>query len=531
MDTTLPEPTGVEPFSPPHPTTSPVAAAPGPNGCGRHAAMGSDRTGKLLLWITARLVPIALLILVALLGGAWVLASAPGSSADEDFHIGSIWCADGLDGARCTDKGPHPSNPSTQAVTAAGIDGLFPCYMGDQTTSAACQAEAAQSQQLFRINDGLYPGEFYRFMNLFVGSDAVISFLVMRAAGFAVCAGLLLASLVLLSRPDRDRVGLYWLLASVPLGLFLFASVNPSGIAIAGASALFAATVAVFKNPKPLVAGTVAVVSVAFATGSRSDAVYFCGFAVAVGLMCVLPTRELPGKAQAVALIPSVLVLAVRFLFQDNRSLEAPPGAPGAHWLQNLIRVPGIYAQEGVTLGWTEVGMPEIVWVVRVIAIGMVVAVGLSTARPRRIITLAVVAAAMLLIPVLILAQVNYPYGQWLQGRYVLPLLFVLTALMGVGLRADPAPLSRPQAFTLAILIAAAHATALHVTIRRYVTGVDVSNINLNEGVEWWWPGIPFGPMQVWLIGSLAVLALSALLAARASSNVQQRTAASAATA
>jgi hypothetical protein len=360
-------------------------------------------------------------------------------------------------------------------------------------------------------------------MNLFVGSDATASFLFMRAAGFAVCFGLLLASLVLLARPDRDRVSLYWLLASMPLGLFLFSSVNPSGIAVAGASALFVATVAVFRNPTPWVPGIVAAIAAICATGSRSDAVYFCGFALAVGLLCTLPVRSRPGAGQLLALLPVIAVLGVRFVLQDSRSLEAVPGASGAHWLQNLIRVPGIYAQEGTTLGWMEFGMPEIVWVGRTLAVGMVVAIGVATARRRRISSLVVVTGAMLLVPVLILAQVNYPYGQWLQARYVLPLLFVLVALMAISFRSDPAVLSRPQAFTVAILVSLANALALHVTIRRYVTGSDVSGLNLNSGAEWWWPNIPVGPTAVWVLGCLACLALSLLLAGRAATDVEQR--------
>ncbi|MGB3013348.1 MAG: DUF2142 domain-containing protein [Candidatus Nanopelagicales bacterium] len=485
--------------------------------------MVSSSTGGARVRGSHRLVPIAIAFVTFVLGGAWILASAPGSTADEDYHLGSIWCADGLDGVRCVDKGPNPFNPSTKAVTVAGLDGLFPCYSNDPATSAACQAEAAQSQQLFRVNDGLYPSEFYEFMNLFVGPDATSSFLVMRAAGFTVSLGLLLASLFLLPRPDRERVGLYWLLASVPLGLFLFTSVNPSGIAVAGTSALFVATIAVFRNSTPLLPGIVAALAAISATGSRSDAVYFCGFAVAAGLLCALPVGVRPRASQLLALLPAVAVLVVRFVIQDQTSLEAVPGAAGAHWLQNLIRVPGIYAQEGTTLGWLEFGMPEIVWVGRTVAVGMVVAIGVATARRRRISSLVVVTVAMLLVPVLILAQVNYPYGQWLQGRYVLPLLFVLMALMGISFRSDPAALSRPQAFTLAIVVSVANAVALHVTIRRYVTGSDVSGLDLTSGAEWWWPNLPVGPTAVWILGSLACLALSLLLAHRAATGIERR--------
>ena len=52
---------------------------------------------------------------------------------------------------------------------------------------------------------------------------------------------------------------------------------------------------------------------------------------------------------------------------------------------------------------------------------------------------------------------------------------------------------------------------ALHLNIRRYVTGVDVTAVNLDVGAEWWWDG-PVGPSAVWLLGSLAYTLLVALL-------------------
>ena len=42
-------------------------------------------------------VPVALL--AALL--AWGVSSPPGSSPDEDYHMGSIWCAGGIEAGVC----------------------------------------------------------------------------------------------------------------------------------------------------------------------------------------------------------------------------------------------------------------------------------------------------------------------------------------------------------------------------------------------------------------------------------------------
>jgi hypothetical protein len=64
---------------------------------------------------------------------------------------------------------------------------------------------------------------------------------------------------------------------------------------------------------------------------------------------------------------------------------------------------------------------------------------------------------------------------------------------------------------TVIAALSAAHFVALHLNIRRYVTGVDQSGPNLDAGAEWWWQG-PVGPNAVWLLGSLAYTLLIAIL-------------------
>jgi hypothetical protein len=56
-----------------------------------------------------------------------------------------------------------------------------------------------------------------------------------------------------------------------------------------------------------------------------------------------------------------------------------------------------------------------------------------------------------------------------------------------------------------------AHFVALHINIRRYVTGLDVGGFDLGANTEWWWTG-PIGPNVVWLLGSLAYALLVVMI-------------------
>lgn len=465
----------------------------------------------------ARLVPAATAILLALLGLSWTLASPPGSSADEDFHLGSIWCAGGLNGSPCTDMGPHPSNPVTKAVTITGLDAFNFCYIGDATTSAACQLQPVGSAPLFRVNsDGLYPSGYYSFMHMFVGSSPTVSLWIMRLVSFTVSVGLLALSLAFLTRPERGRMALYWLVASVPLGLSLFASVNPSGTAVAAETAVFIAVVGVFRGLpgwKPVLPGAVAFAATIVATASRSDGLHFSALALVFGLIAGAPLRRRVNWVEVLALLPATAILVVSYLTQDLRELEVVRGESGVSWLQNLVRVTGLYANEGTTLGWRELVMPEIVWVSRTVAIGMIIAVGLAVCRRRRAVSATVVVVAMLAVPVALLQKVNYRYPEWLQARYVLALLLILVAVMALRFVSDSPTMTVPQATVIVLSMSAAHAMALHATLRRYVTGSDLGGLDLAKDAEWWWAQLPIGPMWLWAAGSLAFAALACVFA------------------
>jgi hypothetical protein len=110
--------------------------------------------------------------------------------------------------------------------------------------------------------------------------------------------------------------------------------------------------------------------------------------------------------------------------------------------------------------------------------------------------------------PLYILGRTSLTVGQGVQPRYLLPLVVVLAALV---LLAGDGRLTRTQAWSVAGALTVAHAVALHVQVRRYVTGLDVSDVDLSQGSEWWW-GWSLGPTTVWLVASAAFAVLAALV-------------------
>src|SRR5262245_53254713 len=89
-----------------------------------HNLVPRSRTARLKAWG-------ALAVLLAL--GCWALASPVGASPDEDFHLGSIWCAQGIEAGRC-EQGPTAQSRLVPADVARAT-----CYAFKPETSAACQ--------------------------------------------------------------------------------------------------------------------------------------------------------------------------------------------------------------------------------------------------------------------------------------------------------------------------------------------------------------------------------------------------------
>jgi hypothetical protein len=137
---------------------------------------------------------------------------------------------------------------------------------------------------------------------------------------------------------------------------------------------------------------------------------------------------------------------------------------------------------------------------------------GLADTWAEKWAALGVAVAAVAIIPFAVLMAGEEFVGEDVQPRYVLPMLLVVLAVALLQ-RPDASTdlFTRPQRILLAVAVPVAHSAALQVTIRRFVTGVDVRDLDLDPAREWWWTSGP-SPRVVWIVGSLAFAAVAAYL-------------------
>jgi hypothetical protein len=359
-------------------------------------------------------------------------------------------------------------------------------------------------------------------MSVFVGPDVHASVLVMRLVNIALFVGLGVALYLLLPVNRRQILVWQWALTTVPLGLFVLSSNNPSGWALMGVGYGWLALLGFYeaRGRKRVALGAFFLLSAVMASGSRSDATIL--FVVAAFAAVVLTARR-TRRFWISSLLPVAGFVICALLFRASRSADTVAGGVDDQLglgviipriAYNLTEVPsiwtGIFGQSW-GLGWLDTSMPAIVWasgLAAVIGAGFVAA---KAASPRKTLVVTLGVTALAAIPVMLLVLAGKDVGDDYQPRYLLPLIIVFMGAVFVTSGVQTVRFSRAQVWLIVVALSGAQFVALHLNFRRYVTGIDALSPNLDAGREWWW-ALVITPNLAWLVGSLCFGGALALL-------------------
>ena len=442
---------------------------------------------------------------------AWGLASPVGASPDEDFHLVSTWCGNGLRDGVC-EVGTDSTSRRVSSVLPNAA-----CFAFDSTTSAACAASASVDSEgelvvSSRGNfSGDYPPVFYSVMNLFVGDDIPFSVVVMRWVNAALFV-LMIAATYVASAPGLRRALLLGVAVTVvPLGMFIVPSINPSSWAVLSAATLAVSVLGYLTTedrPRRLVLGALAAISLLIGAGARADAAMYA--VIAVGAALLLAVR-LSRTSLRRAIYPCVLAVLAVLAYLSAGQSSALGGGPGkafdiGTFASVLIDVPILWVGSvGMWgLGWLDTTMPAVVWVVAFGLLAATLFAGLAKMAVRQGLAVAAVGLAVWVVPAYVQYLSGTAVGSNVQPRYILPLLTLLAVITLVRADGKAFDLGTGQRWVIVGGLAGANAVALHFNLRRYVTGSDLVSLNLDAGREWWWAALPVSPLGVWAVGALA---------------------------
>jgi hypothetical protein len=150
--------------------------------------------------------------------------------------------------------------------------------------------------------------------------------------------------------------------------------------------------------------------------------------------------------------------------------------------------------------------MPQVVPISVLTVVLLVAYLAMRDGNWRKRATVVLMVLLMWAIPLYLLQLGGFRAGEQFQPRYLLPLVIVVIGFLLLTRDGQPLLKDRFGRSAAVVALSLANAIALHTNFRRYITGMNYQDLNLNAPREWWWFFLPdwISPNLVWVVGSLA---------------------------
>jgi hypothetical protein len=444
---------------------------------------------------------------------SWAVSSPVGSSPDDDFHLPSIWCGQGIREDLC-EVDDREGWYQIPLMTMANSS----CFAFAKEVSGVCHYDNSLAGQFhLNLSRNLYPPAFYWTMSWMASPDIPTSTILMRVFNGLFSILLMVLLLVALPKHFRRAPFLALVVTFVPLAIFLTSSTNPSGWSYIGLLVLFAAFSGFLTADDKMSKTTLGILAgfgFLIALGSRADSTFFALFAVFLSWVLVGVSKHRSRTNIVFTILLVITSVIFYFLGSTARSVISGAGLsfqgidrPAPNLFANITQIPELWAGVFGTwgLGWLDTPMPAIVWFSTLSIYAGLVFLAISAFSFKQSIAFALSLLALTAVPMYILTTSGLYVGEQVQPRYLLPLL-VFAVFTAVYRNKDQEGFhaSKGQLFLAAAALTIAHAVALHTNLRRYTTGLDVLGANLETLIEWWWTDLPISPNTVFILGSLA---------------------------
>ena len=470
---------------------------------------------------------------------AWAFASPIGAPPDGDFHLASIWCAQGDRLGMCKVEKVEESN-QVELLTPSTFSryqnpyGHF-CYVGNSGASAGCTnivdetsvTELIASGRIFPVNQ--ISSLFYDFNSLLSSRNIETSAFKIRFANVLFFVGI--ASLLLtVFKKYRVATSLAFLVGLGPWGSFLISSIHPSAWTIT-LLPLFLVCLFVVISEKSIVlrifAGLAALLIWFTSQDVRNDARYFLVISIFTAIVWGVKIRHEINSRPMWLKVSGVGALFITYVTLLHPLVRNVIGAFGVSQLDKVFnltttKVPltimdlfgGNYG-----LGSSDTPLSDLVVFCGVASLFLVIYTTAQRVSKRNWLIVFLMSILLILLP--LRAELD---GIGTGGRYILPLylMCLITYLASVETSfSRPLITSRTISRILVSTLTLGNSIALHQTMRRYITGVDVIGWNLNKNAEWWWTIGP-SPMTIWMLGTIAFGVTATLVLQMARVRVEQ---------
>ena len=382
-----------------------------------------------------------------------------------------------------------PGDPSVRVSVPATLTAYRPkCFAFKPAVSASCMPAWTARPGMSDTNTytGRYPPLYY----LAVGLPSLVNtggsmLLWMRLAGDVVNAMLLTVGFVMLARVRRSSWAVFGGAAALtPMVLFISSVVNPSGLEICAAIALWCTLLAWFRadagKPERSTVAWAIVAAVTFESTRGLSPVFMLMTVLAVGAVAgwsrcrdLLRQQELRLFATIAATFGLLAVgwVVVAGSLRLIRTSPVPPDVSTLGVVRAALFKNRQFSPFVGNFGWLDTPAP--VWVVDVWKVAAVVlVVGVLASRAwRSLLVVAMVLVATLLIPTVGDLLEARTIGLVSQARYILPLAVGASLVAGAGITVG-GRFARPAAHVGMAFLAVAQVGAFLRALLRYRSGL-----------------------------------------------------------
>jgi hypothetical protein len=483
-----------------------------------------------------------------LFGAIWAISSPQSASADDDFHLTSIWCAGGENKscqylANGNVAVPQELNSSLLEV---GITGNPPCFVDwvERSESAGCLEKSGVDSlvESSRVNKGYNPPLFYKTLNIFVIDESIEK----SIRNMKIFNVTLFSLLLILIKVSSNRLTYNYYILSLgvgltPIGVILIGSTNPSSWVTMGLI-----TYPVFLhnllqkrwkiNRYMNIFGLI--ISTILTLGSRFDGYFFILLVSATVLLNYYVKIQSKAIIFSIIAISFVLILSsaislnLKFgqiigsyfdgensvsLFgfpKENMSerqpnsvinlfLEIPSyfasfaGAQKPIWVQpqgNLGR------NFGYGIGWLEFNFPSITGIFLTLIVFYILLASLKNASFRKLVSLSGLILGVVALILFMRARYGFINDFYFQTRYLFPIFIVFLFISFNYSQIIGAYFTKIERTVIFLMIFMATSVAWLFYISRYSSGLNFPYTTFASPIEWWPISLYFGKLKLFLL-------------------------------
>ena len=455
------------------------------------------------------------------------ISSPVGSSADDNYHLPSIWCSDPDNSLTCKEVDgkffvPPQVNGSNFNCYIIWVDRNENQYNKtakcvDNNIMGVALAETDYMNQRY----GLYPPVFYGISHFFVNDDYSKSVMMIRIFwGFVFILFLFFAFYMLPQRTRYKIIGVLSLFIS-PVFVFIICSTNPSSGALISLffTPIFLHIFLMKKTHKDSVLSSILFsLSVLIGAGSRADAGIF--IIIVIVALITLHKNKIKNLSSLLLIITNV-VLVLYFVLTSEQSVRATKGMNGTSnflpfntelLINNLVRLPEYFAGFWGFywgLGWKfEPPLNDSYLIFASFASSFVAYNFYKKLPPSAKKVLMFMVLILAVLPLLMLQNSGATVGNTVQPRYLLPFavsIFVIIALIPSSVSVFSRPINR-KIFSIlpAIVFFTSSVSTNFIMLQRNVNGLSGPMFFSLNSDSWWWNNLMISPMFTFFLHVVA---------------------------